>query len=103
MFARTRKFAAASALSGVLSLGLAPSAGAQPVNQDGLVNVYVNDVIDVSDVNVAAAANVVATLCDIDVGPVALAVLGRAIAVDRSGRSRTICESTAGPVEIRQN
>jgi hypothetical protein len=115
MLARIRKFAAATAMSGTLLVGLAPAAGAQPINQDGLVNVAVggdvisipitvgDDVISVEDVNVAVAANVAATLCDIDVGPVALAVLGQAIAVDRSGRERTICETEAGDVTIRQN
>ncbi|HYY75957.1 MAG TPA: hypothetical protein VE644_06510, partial [Gaiellaceae bacterium] len=55
------------------------------------------------DVNVAVGANVAATLCDIEVGPLALAVLGQAVAVDRSGRERTICETDAGPVTIEQN
>jgi hypothetical protein len=114
MLARIRKFAAATAMSGTLLVGLAPAAGAQPIG-DGLVNVAVggvvinipivvgDDVISVEDVNVAVAANVAATLCDIEVGPLALAVLGQAIAVDRSGRERTICETEAGDVTIRQN
>ena len=103
MLTRVRNLVVAVTTSGALVLGLAPTAAAQPVNQDGLVNIYVNDVIDVEDVNVAVVANVAATLCDIDVGPVAAAIFGTAVAVDRSGRSRTICQSTAGPVELRQN
>jgi hypothetical protein len=103
MLLRTRKYLAATfATVAVVAIG-APVAGAQPVNQDGLVNVNVGDVTILEDVNVAVGANVAATLCDIDVGPVALAVLGQAVAVDRSGRERTICESDAGPVTISQN
>jgi len=84
--------------------GLASPAGAA-VNQfqDGLVNVAVG----VEDVNVAVpvavAANVAAQLCGINVGPLALGVLGNAIAVDRSGRTRTVCETDQGPVTIEQN
>jgi DUF1009 family protein len=103
MFSRARKLAVTTVVSGAMVLGLAPVASAQIVNQDGLVNVNVGDVTILEDVNVAVGANVAATICDLDVGPLALAVLGEAIAVDRSGRERTICESDAGPVTISQN
>jgi hypothetical protein len=63
-------------VAGALSLGLAGPAAAQP-QQDGLVNVFVNDVTILENVNVAVAAQVVAAICDLQVGPVV--VLGRAI------------------------
>ena len=103
MLTHARKLVATTLVSTTLVLGLAPSAGAQPIFQDGLVNVAVG-IEDVSvAVPVAVGASVAATLCDIDVGPLALAVLGQAVAVDRSGRSRTICQTDAGPVTIEQN
>jgi hypothetical protein len=104
MLARVRKLAVTTVISGAMVLGLAPVAGAQPVFQDGLVNVNVGDVTILEDVNVAAVIGVAATLCDIDVGPVAVGVLGDAVAVDRSGRERTICTTDAGDdVTITQN
>jgi hypothetical protein len=82
----------------------APSASGQgPINQDGLVNVVVGDVTILEDVNVAVGANVAAQLCGIQVGPLALAVLGQAVAVDASGRDRTICEVNGQDVTITQN
>jgi hypothetical protein len=71
--------------------------------QDGLVNINVGDVTILEDVNVAVAANVVAQICGVDVGPLAVAILGRAIAVDRSGRSQTICRVDGQDVTITQN
>jgi hypothetical protein len=88
----------------VLAVGLAAPASAQPVIADGLVNVVVGDVTieDAVDLNAAVAAALNA--CDlVDVGPVAAGVLGQATAVDRTGRSRTVCESDAGPVRITNN
>ncbi len=69
------------------------------VAQDGLVNVNVGDVTILEDVNIGVAAQVAAQICGVKVGPVA--VLGRA--VDRSGDTRTVCESDQGPVTITQN
>jgi hypothetical protein len=102
MLVKIRKYVAGTFATVVVAVIGAPAAGAQ-TNQDGLVNVNVGDVTILQDVNVAVGANVAATLCDIDVGPLALAVLGQAVAVDRSGRERTICQSDAGPVTISQN
>ena len=76
-----------------------PAASAQTTRQDGLVNVNVGDVTILEDVNIALAAQVAANICGVDVGPVA--VLGEA--VDRSGRTRTVCEARQGPVTIEQN
>jgi len=104
MLTYAKKLVATTLVSGSLVLGFAPVAGAQPVIQDGLVNVNVGDVTILEDVNVTVAALVdVVALCDVDVGPVAAAVLGKAIAVDNSGRSRTVCTSGDDNVDIVQN
>ncbi len=67
--------------------------------QDGLVNVNVGDVTILENVDIGVAAQVAAQICGVKVGPVA--VLGKA--VDRSGDTRTVCESDQGPVTITQN
>ncbi len=92
-----RKIIAASVAS--LALAVPATAAAQPVDQDGLVNVNVGDVTILEDVNVGVAAIVAANVCGVNVGPVA--VLGRA--VDRSGATRTVCENNGAPVTIEQN
>ena len=76
-----------------------PASAAPAQIQDGLVNVAIGDVTILEDVNVGVAAQVAAQVCGVKVGPVA--VLGSA--VDRSGATRTVCESDQGPVTIRQN
>jgi hypothetical protein len=101
MLTYARKLVATTLVSGTLVLGFAPAAGAQ-TNQDGLVNVN-GPLVNVEDVNVGVAANLAVEACGIDVGPLALAVLGQAVAVDRSGRTRTICTTDQGPVTISQN
>lgn len=88
-------------MAGTLALGLAGSAAAQVQISDGLVNVTVGDVTILEDVNIGIAALVVATICDVRVGPVA--VLGRA--VDRSGAPREVCtvDDPETPITITQN
>ncbi len=81
-------------------LGSATAASAAPnQTQDGLVNVAVGDVTILENVDIGVAAQVAAQICGVKVGPVA--VLGRA--VDRSGDTRTVCESDQGPVTLEQN
>ncbi|CAN5368773.1 hypothetical protein BH20ACT22_BH20ACT22_11560 [soil metagenome] len=75
-----------------------PTASAQ-TTQDGLVNVNVGDVTILEDVNIGVAAQVAANICGVKVGPVA--VLGQA--VDRSGATRTVCETDQGDVTLTQN
>jgi hypothetical protein len=82
----------------VLAVGIASPASAQPI-QDGLVNVNVGDVTIEDAVDIGVAAQVAAQICGVKVGPVA--VLGRA--VDRSGETRTVCQSDQGPVTISNN
>ena len=105
---------AVTTLVATLLLALSAFAGsassAQNV-QDGLVNVAVYDitVIDgdvvvtlnrvISDVNVGVAAQIAANVCGVKVGP--LAILGQA--VDRSGATRTACETGSQIVDFQQN
>ena len=77
-------------------LAATPAAAQQ---QDGLINVAVGDVTILEDVNIGVAAQVAAELCGLKVGPVA--VLGSA--VDRSGETRTVCETEQGPGTLEQN
>jgi len=85
-----------------LSLGLAGTAAAQIQIGDGLVNVMVGDITILEDVNVAVAAQVVAAICDLKVGPVV--VLGRAIdrSVDTENEVCTV-DDTETPITILQN
>jgi hypothetical protein len=68
-----------------------------PVHGDGDVIVTLNRVI--SDVNVGGAAQIAANVCGVKVGP--LAILGQA--VDRSGATRTACETGSQIVDFQQN
>jgi hypothetical protein len=94
-----RKLLAPLFASAVLFGGLAGTVSAQPVEQDGLVNVFIGEVDILNDANIGVAAQVAANVCGVKVGPVA--VLGTA--VDRSGDTRTVCTTDQGPVTIRQN
>lgn len=94
----------ASVFGSLLILGaVATPSQAQPVDQDGLVNVNVGDVTLLENVNVAVAANLAAQVCGVDVGPVALAVLGQAVNVVRSGDTETICTIGDQAVTISQD
>jgi len=61
--------------------------------------VAIRDVTILEDVNVALAALIAASICDVMVGPVA--VRGRA--VDRTGGTRTVRENNGAPVTVEQN
>ena len=52
-----------------------------------------------NDADIGVAAQVVANICGVKVGPVA--VLGTA--VDRTGDARTVCTTDQGPIRITQN
>jgi hypothetical protein len=80
--------------------GVATPASAQPNQQDGLVNVNIQNVEIIEDVNIGVAAQIAANACDlVNVGQVA--VLARA--VDRSGDSETVCTTEQGDVILEQN
>ena len=95
------KSVAALFVGAVLTAGAAAPATAanNKTDQDGLVNVNVGDVNILNNVDIGVAAQVAAQVCGVKVGPVA--VLGQA--VDRSGATRTVCESDQGRVTISQN
>ena len=96
-----RRFIASIATAALLSAPMVagPSA-AFAATQDGLVNVYVNDVEIAKDVNVAVVANVVASVCaTVDADVTALASL-----VDQTDAPKTIdCPATGDKIDIRQN
>jgi hypothetical protein len=94
---RIRKAVASLSVFVVMLASVAAPASAQ--TQDGLVNVAIGDIAILNDANIGVAAQVAAEICGVKVGPVA--VLGRA--VDRSGDTRTVCETDQGPVTIEQN
>ena len=70
------------------------------VQQDGLVNVFAADLIDVENVNVAAVVGVLANVCPaLDANVVALA----AAAVDDSGDAQTVTCTATQDATISQN
>jgi hypothetical protein len=78
--------------------GVATPASAQP-NQDGLVNVNVENNEILNDLSIGVAAQIAAEICGLKVGPVAVL----ATQVDRTGEARTVCTTDQGPVRIEQN
>ena len=89
---------ATGVLGGAMLLGAAaPTANAQ--TQDGLVNVMVGDITIRDAVDVNVAAQVAATICGVDVGPVAVLANN----VDEEGVNQTICQTDQGDVTITQN
>ncbi|MGE3542093.1 MAG: hypothetical protein AB7N91_32335 [Candidatus Tectimicrobiota bacterium] len=87
-------------VTGALALGLAGPAATQTVNlSDGLVNVQIGDVSILNNLNVGVAAEVAAQICGLKVSNVAVL----AEIVDRSGNSRTVCDTEQGPIVISQN
>jgi hypothetical protein len=96
---KAKRFFATLSATAMMAFAVAGPAGAQPVEQDGLVNVAIGDIEILNYANVGVAAQVAANVCGVKVGPVA--VLGRA--VDRSGETQTVCETDQGPVTIEQN
>ena len=83
-----------------------PGSGGRPdsppgrVEQDGLVNVFAADLIDVKDVNATVAAQLVAAVCP----AVSANVAAIANQVDQSGTAQEVtCNTTGAPIEITQN
>ena len=66
------------------------------------MNVAVGDITILEDVNIAVAAQVIAAICDVNVGPVV--VLGRAIdrSVDNEDEVCTVDDGNV-PITIFQN
>ena len=92
------KFLGAAVIGGVLFITSLTGAAAAP-DQDGLVNVAVGDVTVLQDVNVGVAAQVVAQICAVQVGPVAIL----AEQVNATGVQQTVCTASGAPVIISQN
>jgi hypothetical protein len=70
------------------------------VQQDGLVNVFAADLVDVRDINIAAAAQILANVCP----GITANVTAIASRVDESGNEQTItCDATGAPIRITQN
>src|SRR4051812_32729927 len=89
----------AVALCMVASLALAgvsSSVAANNSRQTGLVNVSTGDVALLNGVNLAVAANVIATVCDVTI-PVA--VLAQQVVANGGA---TFCEGSAAPIDITQ-
>src|SRR5688572_1610093 len=90
-------------LATVMAFAAFATAGSAQAEQDGLVNVVIedslNNLITIEDVNVGVAANIAANICGVKVGPVA--VLGQA--VDRSGETQTVCEAGGNTIRLTQN
>ncbi|MDQ3216712.1 MAG: hypothetical protein M3Q18_02430 [Actinomycetota bacterium] len=83
--------------------GMAGPAAAQQ-QADGLIVVQIGDIttgdiLSENEVAIGVAAQIAANVCGVKVGPVA--VLGTA--VDRSGDTRTVCETGDQFVRFTQN
>ena len=98
-----RKLFASLCATSMLAMGVVSTTAAQPQIADGLVNVQVGDITIEDAVDLNVAANVAAQVCGVNVGPLALGVLGQAVAVDRSDRARTICTVDGQAVRIVNN
>ena len=72
-------------------------AGGNNSRQEGLINVSVGDIEILNDVNAAVAANVLVTVCDLDI---AAAILAAQAVGDAS---ETFCETSDNPVTIDQS
>jgi hypothetical protein len=96
-----RRFIATIATAALLSApALIGPAAAFAATQDGLVNVYVNDVEIAKDVNVAAVVDVIANVCPL----VDADVAALASQVDQTDKSQTIdCKATGDKITIAQN
>ena len=73
-----------------------PNAGGNNSHQNGLVNVSLGDVNVLNNANIAVAADVVATVCGINIP---IAVLAQQII---GGATMTACTTSAGPLNVTQ-
>jgi hypothetical protein len=102
MYGRNRITAGLAAVSVAFALGACDNSSptepqlANSSRQFGLVNVSTGDVALLNNVNLAVAANVIATVCDVTI-PVA--VLATQVVVPGGA---TFCEGSAAPITIEQ-
>ena len=87
------KFIATLGLGAALAFAAPETAQAQ---QAGLVNVEIGDVTILRNVSVNLAAQVVANICGVAVGPVALLAAN----VVQTQRTETVCSPRQGDIEI---
>jgi hypothetical protein len=82
--------------------GAAIVAAAAPASarvHDGHINVAVGNVTILRNVSVGVGGRAAAGMCGMRIGP----VVRLAVAVDQDSRTRTVCISSRGRVELRQN
>ena len=78
---------------------MAASAAAQNnSNQSGLVNVSIGDVNVLNNARIGVAAQVAASVCGVNVGPVAVLAANTAA----TGAQHTVCDTANGPVTLTQ-
>jgi hypothetical protein len=77
--------------------GGGPNAGGNNSQQTGLINISLGDVNVLNNVNLAVAANVAATVCDLNI-PVAILAVQAAI-----DAGTAVCQTTAGPLMVTQS
>ena len=93
-----KKLIAGLGIGAALAFAAPDTAQAQQ-RADGLVVVQIGD-ITIQDVNVAVAAQIVATACDLlDLNAVVAVIAG----VDQNSRQATFCRTDAGKVKVTQN
>jgi hypothetical protein len=107
MFGKARSAAVSLTAVAMLFGGMTGPASAQQ-QADGLIVVQIGDIttgdiLSENEVAVGVAAQIAANVCGVDVGPLAIGLLGQAVAVDRGGRERTVCETGEQFVRFEQN
>jgi hypothetical protein len=96
---RTRRLVSAWLASALAACALAvPAFAANNSEQNGLVNVSVGDVSVLNNARIGVAAEVVAAVCGVKVGPIAVL----ATQVDASGTQQLACTAAGAPVTITQ-
>jgi len=93
-----RKFGAAVIAAVAVAMVAAFPALAANNTQNGLVNVSVNNVSVLDNARIGVAAGLAATICGVNVGPVAVL----ATQVDATGTQSTVCTTASGPVTLTQ-
>jgi len=96
---RTKKILASVCATAIMAVGVgAPVADAANQQQNGLVNVAVGNIAILNDAHIGIAAQVAASVCGVNVGPVAVLAAN----VNATGVQRTVCTTTNGPVTLTQ-
>lgn len=94
-----KKAFAALFATALLGVGIAAPASAQNNSrQNGLVNVSVGNVDILNNANIGVAANLAASVCGVNVGPVVLLAANTAL----TGAQNTVCTTNTGPVTLSQ-